>query len=202
MKIKNRTRKMSIFVLCFLWLAIIAVGGTVAYIFTATQQVVNTFAVPSDGSSVVEEIDGNVKEQVVIANTGNVDSYIRAKVIFTWQNAAGVVHPTKVKESDYEITLNLHAETAGAWSVINGMYYYNGVVKANDNNDSTIVDQTSPLYTNCKPKAEGPEEGYTLHVEILSQSIQSEPIAAVQEAWNMTYDVATSSWSVVTSTSN
>ena len=194
MKLSKTTQKVSIVILCFLWIAVIAVGGTIAYLFTSTQQVINTFSVPSDGSSVVEEIEDNVKKEVVIANTGDVDSYIRAKVIFTWQNADGKVHPTKVKATDYTITWGTE------WKRIpdseTGFYYYNGVVKANDNNPSTTSDQTTALFTHCTPTAAGPEEGYTLHVEILSQSIQAEPDEAVQDAWGMSYSEGT--WSVYT----
>jgi len=198
MKISKTIQKVSIVILCFLWIAVIVVGGTVAYLFTSTQQVINTFSVPSDGSSVVEEIENNVKKEVVIANTGDVDSYIRAKVIFTWQNADGDVYPTKVETTDYQITWGT------GWVRIpdseTGFYYYNGVVKANDNDVSTTIDQTAALFTECTPTAAGPEEGYTLHVEILSQSIQAEPDEAVQEAWGMSY--SNDAWSTYTAGTN
>ena len=129
----------------------------------------------------------------MIANTGDVDSYIRAKVIFTWQNEAGMVHPTAVKDTDYDITWN-KGVGEGTWSDVNDMYYYNGVVKAKD--DTSEADQTAPLFTKCTPKVLGPEEGYTLHVEILSQSIQSDPATAVQSAWGMTY--SNGAWSTYT----
>lgn len=187
MRFSKTTQRISIFVLCFLWVSIMAVVGTVAYLFTATPSVVNTFTVPSDGSSIKEKIEGNVKKEVVIANTGDVDSFIRAKVIFTWQNEDGQVHPTAVATGDYQITWNT-VDEAGKWSVVNGTYYYNGVVEA--------AAQTQPLFTECTPAKAAPEEGYTLHVEILSQSIQSDPATAVQSAWGMTY--SNGAWSTYT----
>ncbi len=187
MRFSKTTQRISIFVLCFLWVSIMAVVGTVAYLFTATPSVVNTFTVPSDGSSIEEVIEGNVKKEVVIVNTGDVDSYIRAKVIFTWQNEDGEVHPTAVKDTDYTIAWNT-GDGAGKWSVVNGTYYYNGVVKA--------AAETEPLFKECTPTEAAPEEGYTLHVEILSQSIQSEPATAVQSAWGMTYSGG--AWSTYT----
>ena len=42
------------------------------------------------------------------------------------------------------------------------------------------------LITECKPLKAAPVAGYTLHVEILAQSIQAEPDAAVKEAWGVT----------------
>ena len=187
MKSNKITQKVSIAILCFLWIAVLAIGGTLAYLFTSTQQVINTFSVPSDGSSIVEEIEGNVKKKVVITNTGDVDSYIRARVIFTWQNEAGQVHPTAVVHpsegvtGDYQITWNT-GSAAGAWTERNGMYYYNGVVDAKAS--------TAALFTNCTPVNPAPEEGYTLHVEILSQSVQAEGVAedgnkAVEKAWGV-----------------
>lgn len=188
MRLCKKNQNASLLVLCFLWLATMVIGGTVAYLFTPASTVINTFSVPSGGSTIEEKLEENVKKEVVIQNTGDIDVYIRAKVIFTWKNMDGEVHPTAVIhpedeiKGDYEIKWN---DTK--WQQIDGFYYYNGVIEANG--------KTDYLFTDCTSIKSGPEEGYTLHVEILTQTIQDTPDTAVSEAWGMSY--SGSAWTKV-----
>lgn len=152
----------------------VTVGSTIAYLETSTLPVTNTFTPASSGTTIEEKFDDKVKNEVKIKNTGDIKSYIRAAVVITWQNAAGDVFGTvPVAGTDYSITW-----TKDGWTENGNFYYYNTAVEPGAS--------TGVLFTACKPLKAAPKDGYTLHVEIIAQSIQAEPISAVTEAWGWT----------------
>ena len=152
------------------------VGGTVAYLVTATDPVTNTFTPTSSSTSIEEEFNGKVKNNVKITNTGDVDVYIRAAVVITWQDSSGkVLGQVPVAGTDYAITWSM-ADWIGPKS--DGYYYYKKPVSEDES--------TGVLFTDCKPLKAAPVEGYTLHVEIISEAIQAEPTTAVTQAWGVT----------------
>lgn len=152
------------------------VGGTVAYLVTATDPVTNTFTPSSLETKIEETFSDNVKSDVKITNTGNVKAYIRAAVIVTWQNDSGKVYGAVPKlNEDYSYT-----GAASGWTVLasDGYYYYTSPVEPGS--------ATSALIQYCKPLMAAPADGYTLHVEIISEAIQAEPHTAVEQAWGVT----------------
>ena len=174
----------------------VAISGTIAWLFTQTNEVVNTFKPTSVPNSINETFNGNTKTNVSISNTGNIDAYIRAEVVVTWQDADGNVLPDKpVPGTNYSIEINKAADVfGGKWVEYDGYYYYTRVVPADDDASTTdrVEDQTAILITSCSPTTKAPVDGYTLHVEILSQSIQADGVNSttnktpVQEAWGVT----------------
>lgn len=149
------------------------VGGTVAYLVTATDPVTNTFTPSSLETEIKEEFEKNVKKNVTITNTGNVKAYIRAAVIVTWQNTDGTVYGVVPKlGEDYSYT---GAESGWTGLASDGYYYYTSPVEPGA--------ATSALIQFCMPLKAAPAADYTLHVEIISEAIQAEPTTAVQEAW-------------------
>ena len=175
-KAGNGKKKISVVAICLLLTVVMAVGGTLAYLFTSTAPVENTFQPAAVGNYVEEESESVViNDKTIIAktnvsiensinkNTDNlVDAYIRATVVVTWRNGNHVLPATM--GSDY----NVHVATGTDWVLYDGYYYHKTPVKPGENTDV--------LYEMILPLAE--KEGYTLHVEIISQSIQAEGTAA------------------------
>lgn len=162
------------------------VGGTVAWLTTNTEQVENTFTPSRVTCEVVETFTNGdtVKQNVKIANTGDTDAYIRATYIVTWQDEQGNVYGTApVEGQDYSVTLNLDQNTppTGWKPGADGYYYYCSVVHPAETGNLTDV-----LISECRVLRPAPAEGYTLHVEILAQAIQSSPITAGNQAWGLT----------------
>ena len=62
-------------------LALAAVGGTIAYLTSRTDNVVNTFTVAKIPTDIPEEFNENYKTSAKVQNLGNVDAYIRVAVI-------------------------------------------------------------------------------------------------------------------------
>lgn len=151
----------------------LAIGGTVAYLFTNTDSITNTFTPAKVTTTVEENFENNVKNNVAIKNTGEIDAYIRAMVVVTWQNDKGEVYATApVENTDYTVTWTKHG-----WFEKDGYYYHASKVASNAS--------TGKLLTDCKPVEGKAPEGYHLVVEILAEAIQAEPVAAVQEAWDV-----------------
>lgn len=190
---KNNKRKYTLFLVCLLLTVAIAVSGTIAYIFTTSDPVTNTFVPVLPKIEIPEEMNGTVKENATVKNTGDVDSYLRAKIVVTWQNSNGEVYP-EVPILDTHYTMSNGAN----WIKVGDYYYYNKVAApgqpAVTKNETTEeiefgsgVTEADMLIIKAEVKGQAPMEGYTLHIEILGQSIQSTPVEAVQEAWGMTY---------------
>lgn len=184
-KKKPRLKKADRAVLLLVSLVLVlsaAIGGTLGYL-TGQVSVTNTMQVGEFTTEIDEDTENGVKSNVTVQNTGDYDAYIRAVVVVTWQNEKGEVYPaTPVANKDYTI------EYGNQWSEHGGFYYYNGVVGAKQS--------TSDLINSCKPEEGKAPEGYDLNVEILASAIQAEPAQAVQDAWEMRYDV-TGGWTSV-----
>lgn len=138
------------------------VGGSLAYLLTNTAPVVNTFTPGNVEIEVKEEFNNNVKSKVTIMNTGNVDAYIRARVVVTWQDDSGNIYPKQPAEgTDYTISW-----TKDGWTEpVNGVYTHTNPVAPGG--------QTGVLFTNCKPVADKTPAGYHLVVDVIAEAIQA-----------------------------
>ena len=169
-------KKVSLLLVSLVLIAAIAVGSTVAFIATSTEPITNIFNPANVTIDIDEKFEDGVKTDVKVANTGNTDAFIRAKIVVTWKDADGNVSATKpVEGTDYTMTLNETDWFRGS----DGFYYCKTSVAPKGS--------TPALITACK-KADGvtPPDGYDLSVEIIASGIQSTPDSAVKEAWGMT----------------
>lgn len=179
MKTKKMNKKQLSLLISLVLLCTVTIGVTLAYIVDQTDPVENKFNPSYVTCEVDEDFTDNVKKDVSIKNTSDIDAYIRAKVVVTWQAADGNIAAEKpVAGTDYSISFANGTD----WDLetTDGYYYYEAHVKPEENTDILISE--------CKPLKAGPD-GYTLHVEIIADAIQSTPADAVTEAWGVTvYD--------------
>ena len=151
------------------------VGGTVAYLVTHTDPVVNTFTPGEVSCQVEEKFEGNnVKTEAVVKNTGNVPAYIRVAVVANTIDAQGNITGMETLPAGWLNTAK--------WTEVDGFYYYKGVVQPGDVTDNLL---------NADINLEG------IQVTILASAIQSMPDDAVKEAWKMSYDSSASNWTAV-----
>ena len=158
--------------------AVLAIGGTLAYIIANTVSVENKFTPGEVRCEVLEDFDKITKSNVRIKNTGNTAAYIRATYVVTWQKDDGTVNgKMPVVGTDYTIEF---AENSG-WKLIGDYWYYTSPVAAGG--------ETGVLIASCK-LAEGAAvpTGYHLSVEIIASAIQSEPASVVAEKWHVAVD--------------
>lgn len=168
-------------------LLFVTVGSTLAYIFTKTEPVENTFNPSKVACAVVENNNpdenradivpnDSIKTNVQIKNTGDTDAYIRVAVVVNWASKDGTkVWATKpVEGTDYT------AWTPGTgWIQIGDYYYYTQPV-APTKTTGTLIENIEVLDTANIP------DGYFLSVEIVASALQAKPASVVTSQWGVT----------------
>ena len=183
---KKNTQKITIMITSLALLLLVAAGTTLAYIFTKTEPVENTFKPSKVSCAVVEngsatENTGNIvatgatKTNVQIKNTGDTDAYIRVAVVVNWASEDGkkVWAQKPVLGTDYSIA---YATETGWIPGADGYYYYTKSVTPGTLT-GTLINQAKKLQT-------APPEGYYLSIEIVASAIQSKPDHVVGQQWS------------------
>ena len=155
---------------------LMAVGMSSAFLKTQKGALVNEFKSSYVTSEVIETFKDNVKTDVKIQNTGDIDAYIRAAVVVTWEDENKNVYPQMpVAGRDYTIELS-----DNGWDIAtsDGYYYFTKPVASGG--------CTGVLINEVKPVDSKTPEGYRLSVEILGDAIQSKPAKAVENSWGVT----------------
>ena len=183
-KSRANRRKATVLLTTLVLLLTCLVGTTVAYLIMKTNQVTNTFQPARVTCEVNETFDGATKTDVTIANTSNIEAYIRAAIVVTWKDAEnGNVYGRKpVAGTDYIIDQNtadyiIELNTVDWIEGDDGYYYYKNPV-APGNSTSALIDRCSPVASNTPA-------GYGLNVEILGSAIQSVPASVVEQSWKV-----------------
>lgn len=172
-KISGIKKRKAVALLVCLTLAVtLTVGGTLAFLATKTDLIRNIFT-PTKVTVEIEEKFLDAKEDVKIKNTGNVDAWIRAAVVITWQDEAGNVYGVPpVAGEDYTITYEL---SNGWMEGADGYYYWTSPV-APDN-------LTGVLIKECQYRENQAPTGYALNVEIVASGLQSKPASVFDTNW-------------------
>ena len=196
---KKYINKKTVLITSVALLLLVAVGTTLAYVFTKTDPVENRFDPSKVSCAVVEVVEkgdssentanvvqtGKSKTNVQIKNTGDTDAYIRAAVVVNWMSEDGTkVWATKpVEGDDYTINLDLN----NGWSPVGDYYYYGSAVApcTHKDGDEHAGCMTSVLIRSCTSVPGRAPDGYYLSVEIVASAIQSKGMGAnsAQEAW-------------------
>ncbi|MBQ6874983.1 MAG: hypothetical protein IJN46_01970 [Lachnospiraceae bacterium] len=189
----QKARKLLVCLTALLCMAF--VGSTIAFLVTQTGQVTNTFQGSKVACAVIEYVNGSandstesglvtdvtLKEKVQIKNTGDTQSYIRAKIVITWMSKDGksVTATKPVEDTDYTIIYaGKNGDTNTAWKLAaDGYWYYTTPVNAGDITTNYLI-HSCPL----KDGAVVPD-GYYLSVEIVASAIQSTPTSVVTTQW-------------------
>ena len=168
---KRRSKKTGTLFLSLLLVATMVVGGTLAYLFTNTEPVENIFTPSYVSCSVTESFDGTTKSNVNVTNTGNIDAYIRVKLVTYRVNDEGDHIGGIAKIPDF---------TPGAGWVENGdYYYYTQPVAPGEQPEISLIDRIT--LTDSYDDADGGKQV----IEVMAEAIQSTPAKAVTEAWGV-----------------
>ena len=161
----GRTAKSSALIIALALILVLAVGGTVAYIFTQTGPVINTFT-PADAKITVDEqTSDNQKTSITVVNISTgVPVYIRVALVANMIDGAGNVTGAA---SVPTFTLGDN------WLVGNdGYYYYTEPVPVGESTGN-LLQSSMKLDEN-------------MQVVVLADAIQAMPKQAVIDAWGQT----------------
>lgn len=189
---KKYINKKSIIIASVMLLLLATVGTTLAYVFTETKPVENTFnpskvscaVVENNGTPVTGSVTntGNIKENVQIKNTGDTDAYIRVAVVVNWASADGsCVWAQKPADNDYEITYNLNGDWFDGGD---GFYYYSKTISPEEL--TTILINEAKQLESAPQTPDGIQ--YYLSIEIVASAIQSTPETVVENHWGVTVE--------------
>lgn len=189
---KKYINKKSIIIASVMLLLLATVGTTLAYIFTETEPVENTFNPSKVSCAVVEngyepvsgEIQNisDIKSNVQIKNTGDTDAYIRVAVVVNWASADGsCVWAQKPADNDYEITYNLNGDWFDGGD---GFYYYSKTISPEEL--TTILINEAKQLKSAPQTPDGIQ--YYLSIEIVASAIQSTPETVVENHWGVTVE--------------
>ena len=135
--------------------------------------------------------DPTISSYVVDVGTPGYAVYVRAFVVVTWQDSEGNIYgQMPVEGTDYSIVWST-GEGENWFQNSDGFYYFRNPVAYDGTNASSRY--TDPLIKSITEQVTCP--GYTLNVEIISQTIQAvgytngslsiPSIPAVQDAWGV-----------------
>ena len=146
----------------------LAVGGTIAFLSTKTDPVVNTFNPSQVTCSVVEDFDGKTKTNVNVENTGDIPAFIRVKL---------VAYRTNDQGQHIGGTASLPAFTLGTGWVKCGDYYYYTYPVAPGATPADSLAEVIKLTENYTDVDGGHQS-----IDVIAEAIQAGPEAAVTAA--------------------
>lgn len=168
---KHILSKIQLLILSLLVVTTVTVGGTVAYLTTNTDPVVNTFEPSHVTCEVEENFNGETKSNVNVINTSDIDAYIRVRLVTYRVNDAG---------QHIGGTAEIPEFTPGAGWVKHGEYYYYTLPVASNAKPNTNLINSIKL-TDKYDDADGGKQV----IEVMAEAIQSEPAEAIGEAWGV-----------------
>lgn len=168
-----KKRKITLPFLVLTSFVLVAVFGTVvAYMFRKTEAKDNRFTPAVVECAVAEVFDGTTKTSVTVKNTGNVDAYLRVRLVTYWMGGEGNIAP-KPSET---ISLTL---PDGWLAASDNTYYYTSPVAPDQFTANLLSLSTIEL------KHDG---DYRQVVEVFAEAIQSDPEKAAKDSWGVTVD--------------
>ena len=135
------------------------VGGTVAYLVTATGPVENVFTPAEYDTEIEEKFESTAKSSITVINKGQVDVYVRVAIVgyYVDDTTGNIVAPW-----DGRPDINTTNWTKGD----DGFYYYKTVVKPTDSTENLLA-KPIEIDTTTHP-------GAHLVITVMHQSIQAE----------------------------
>lgn len=171
-----KARKTATLLVAIVLLLGVAVGTTVAYLIDSTKEIENKFEYAKTDVTVEETLTGTEKSNVQVKNNSNIPVYIRATYVVNWVDKAGNIVTSVPAGYSYVLT----PDASGNWvQGKDGYYYYKDPVPAGGKTQGSLLTCTVTYPVGVAT----PE--YTLNVEILATAIQSEPTAAITNAWGV-----------------
>ena len=155
----------------------LAVGGTIAFLSTKTDPVVNTFNPSQVTCSVEENFDGTTKTNVNVKNTGDIPAFIRVKLVVYRTNDVGQ-HIGGVSEVP---AFNL----GKGWAKYGDYYYYTYPVAP----EATPADSLAEVIRLTENYTEDVDGGHQ-SIDVIAEAIQAGPEAAVKAAWGDNFSMS------------
>ena len=168
----KRSVKPFLIAFCVCILACAAVSGSLAWLISTPEQVVNSFTPGVVTIEVDEKFDASTKSDVSIKNTGNVPAYIRVALVPAWVDDEGNIAAKPAYLDDCNITLG--DDFNQFWfKGTDGFYYCKTFIKP---------DESTPILIKSCTVKDGEHE-YDFELQVIASAVQSLPTSTVGEVW-------------------
>ena len=167
----ERTFKASAFFVSLALLVTFAAGVTLAYLITKTTPVANAFTSAQVSCKVTEDFDGEMKKNVNVTNTSDINVYMRVKLVTYRVNENGE-HIGGIAEIP-------QFDLGDGWVEHDGYYYYTVPVASGNNPEKPLIDEIS-----LKASYEDADGGKQV-IEVMAEAVQAAPQDAVHNAWGV-----------------
>ena len=174
----KRSIKPFLIAFCVCILACAAISGSLAWLTSTPEQVVNSFTPGVVTIQVDEKFDSTTKSDVSIKNTGNVPAYIRVALVPAWVDDEGNIaaKPASLKLND-DCNIAWGKDGSGYeadWFIgSDGFYYCKTVIEPGAS--------TPILIKSCTVKGE--EHEYDFELQVIASAVQSLPTSTVEKVW-------------------
>lgn len=164
-----------ILVIAIAIIAIISISVAVAFMFRKTQPINNVF-IPAEVDCKINEVfNGKEKTSINVQNTGNIESYIRMRIVTYWQDSKGNVVARSSEALSFSITDD--------WFKVGDVYYYKHPVEAGAQTNEFLASGSKISLKKVDEKVDDVIYTYYQVVELLAEAIQSKPTNVVKETW-------------------
>lgn len=164
-------------ILCAFLLVALMIPTAYAYMVHKSQTVSNVFIPGRVTCDIDEEFENNVKKSIAVKNTGNVDAYIRVRLVFHWQDSKG-----NIVARNMPVPAVNHSS---AWIKKGDYYYYPDPVSVGGTT-LNLLRGTGFSKNAVIENVNGTDYTYYPVMEVLAEAVQSNPADAAKEAWGVT----------------
>lgn len=167
-------KKLTVLTILVALLLAVSVGGTLAYLTDKTAPVENVFSPVDLDTEIRETVTNNVKSVIAVENVkadDHIPAYVRVGVSGNWVDAEGKIVEPWVGQNN--LKLNEDYWFKGS----DGYYYYKNVLAVGAVTENLIGE----AITLSKDAA-----GNKLVVNVIHQSVQTEPKTVVEGIWPVT----------------
>lgn len=183
-------KSIRIFYIVLCVIILVTVSPTVSAYMLKRTSVVNNEFVPAYVTCQLHEVfENNAKTSIQVENTGNIEAYIRLRVLSYWQDSKG--NAVAIDRDPPSITPDSSTwieDTTGSRDTVN-TFYCKVPIAAGDKTPELLSSGTSiTLETMTKTDDSGVVYVYNQVVEIIAEAIQSKPTSAVEDSWKVTIE--------------
>lgn len=160
--------------LSILLVAVVAIGGTFAYLYATDSPVINTFALADVHTEIDEPTSGAAADKdPKVENTGKSPVYVRARVVISGGDA-------EILEENDWIKIVYNEGNNGAWvNGEDGFYYYKDILNPKAEGAAENP-ETAPLFTNITVSEEVSKEAQ-FSVDVYQESV----LAPANSTWTI-----------------
>ena len=167
---KRQDFKKLLIIASIVLMVIAVVSGTIAFLLTNAGPLTNTFTPSSVSTEITEEFDGKVKSNVNAMNTGDTEVYIRIRLVTYRVNDAGERIGGTAEIPEFTLGKD--------WVKYDEHYYYTLPVAPGQKPANNLIDR-------IELKEYDDADGGKQVIEVIAEAIQSDPAAAVNDAWGV-----------------